>query len=793
MEEQSATIKDKIPESLTIRESPARGDPASTLVFGTVGVGHAGAIGSFRGWTIVEQLPTKGAEADIFIVDVSGKHRVLKLYRHRLEPKLEILNRITEISRTNRDCFVTYYDTGFDETTGRWFELQEYLPIGSLKDVPRKVKHSQNFVAQFIPELSKAIKRLHDYGIIHCDLKPANVLVRTLEPLDLVLVDFGISSLIASDMSQKMTSLKGTPMYWAPEAFSRVIGRACDWWGFGMMMLEMLLDEHPFEGLNDSQIIRKLTLGNVDIPKHLGPDWSLLIKGLLTKDDDKRWGYDEVSRWLAGARDIPVFFEEREASDGDQAKPFQISGITCRTAAEIAETIAKREEPWKSPADYLRFIRQWYESNLMFDDAANLGNIISKSNPDIALFRFAHSNASLPFCLHGHTADLDGIYLILEKATSGALSYSENLVAQMLQDGGATRYYEEYANFGEADSVFHELLSFLSRKPITCQLGYVGALREPEAYIWPEDVLTGTISDRLGCLKHLDVPPIKKTDMENLSERFVIPDSLTGMFHSAGTYAAAVSKLELWRGRELLLEHASDETVLRHLSIDGYEMTARVRCLGHSTSVMKEMEFAASRIAGLRAVRPDIAFERVLEQFEKLRNEKISSHDLFHIKALSELFTKRDEIIDNRMMRNTFGGIAAVAVLSLVRYVFGQTGSLSNPAWTFASFMLLMGTGLFYMARTGLLGDIIRGSKFPYGLDIRLLMLVCIPNVVFPWMLAVAMPEGLSRALSLSFPFFGAPLGALIADITHSLRLKKNLTAIINECDDYLLNENTNS
>jgi len=58
-----------------------------------------------------------------------------------------------------------------------------------------------------------------------------------------------------------------------------------DWWGLGMIVLELLAGEHPFEGVTNSQIIRQLSIDNVGIPDFLDPEGTLLIKGLLTKDD----------------------------------------------------------------------------------------------------------------------------------------------------------------------------------------------------------------------------------------------------------------------------------------------------------------------------------------------------------------------------------------------------------------------------------------------------------------------------------------------------------------------------
>jgi serine/threonine protein kinase len=809
MAETDVTLKDTASESPTIRESAARSDSEATLVYGApVWAGASGVGNSFRGWNIIEQLPTKGAEADIFIAGVSGERRILKLYRHKLEPKIEILNRITNISRENSHCFVAYYETGFDETTGRWYELQEYIENGSVKDLSWDVKRSQNFVAQFIPELTTAIQCLHDNGIIHCDLKPANVLVRTLEPLDLVLADFGISSLIASDMSQKMTSLKGTPMYWAPEAFSRVIGRACDWWGFGMMLLEMLLGEHPFEGLNDSQIIRKLTIGNVDVPEILGPDWNLLVKGLLTKDDAKRWGKSEIDRWLAGERNIPVFYESGEISERQyQTKPFRVSGIDCHSAREIAEAIAGLDEPWIIPGDYLRFIRQWYESNLMFDDASVIAGLISKNAPDVALFRFVHSNASLPFRVFGREADLKGLRGILSRVASGRATEADMKAAGMLDNGGLAAFYSEYASFGKTDAVFLELLDFLAKKPLPDQLGYTGAMCEPGEYIWPEDAETATSKGRLDFIKSLPAPPLPKKYISDIAERYVIPDSLYEMLRAGAAYAAGAAKLEIWKRGELMIERGGDEAALKNLSTDGYERTARVRNYRHAESVMREIDSLAAKIESLNFINPAPAFTYTLQRFAHLRDNKITDRDLSYIDILSELFARRDEIKAARWANDAIWGAIAGMTLGAARFVLGMAGAFSDAQFAFASVMLVLISTLFFAASGGLLydwfktlvdetsdnpmprgyrgrgryrgrGDNMGPAGFFSAMTIGLLLYFIEPATRM-------IPPATARMMSLAFPLSGAPIGACAMDMFQQYRIKNNLDDITSACDEY--------
>ncbi|MDR3265273.1 MAG: protein kinase, partial [Synergistaceae bacterium] len=435
----------------TIHEGPEGGAPERNGEF-TIREGALSAPGNsaridgaetFRGYTVLEQLPTKGAEADIYLVENAPaedalaenapERHILKLYRHRLEPKLEVLNRVGEISRANSHCFVVFRDAGFDERTGRWYELQEYFPLGSLKDVSDERKRQIEFIRALVSELSQAIHCLHDNGIIHCDIKPGNVLIRTLDPLDAVLTDFGIASFMASDVSRKMTSLKGTPMYWAPEAFSRIVGRPCDWWGLGMIVLELLSGAHPLEGLMDSQIIHKLTVGNVEIPEFLDDEWRLLLRGLLTKDDAKRWGHDEITRWLSGERDIPAYYEAPAGSEpvGKHApQPFRFEGKNLHTLEELARALCEREQPWASAAQYLRYIRQWMESNMLFDEAVDLGNATGKMESDMAMFRFVHTHTKGPFVYLGKVIDAGNLRVFLSRVARREGSFAESRIAR---------------------------------------------------------------------------------------------------------------------------------------------------------------------------------------------------------------------------------------------------------------------------------------------------------------------------------------------------------------------------
>jgi serine/threonine protein kinase len=139
---------------------------------------------------------------------------------------------------------------------------------------------------------------VHERGLVHRDLKPENLLVRTVEPLDLVLGDFG--TVRAIDASVRWTRAWGTPQYSPPEFEGGEVSTAWDWWSFGMIVAEVTGGHHPFELpggelLQDRQIRSAVAQRPVDLSDVSDPRARLLCQGLLTRDRHHRWGGLEVA------------------------------------------------------------------------------------------------------------------------------------------------------------------------------------------------------------------------------------------------------------------------------------------------------------------------------------------------------------------------------------------------------------------------------------------------------------------------------------------------------------------
>ena len=379
-----------LPRPLTTRGQPADGTTALALTPGAL----------FREWQLSRPIQVTSAEADLWMLTHprTQEPAVLKLFRYGIRPKAEIQ---AAVRRLKFSSVVTVLATG--EADGRHFEIQEFIRCGSLAQLfpPGPAPHEG--LRAVLAELARALADVHAADIIHRDLKPANILIRTREPLDLVLADFGISSL--SDLSLHLSNANRTAAYAAPEAMTGVVARASDWWSVGVILFELLTGQHPFAGLDERTVNFVLVTRGVEVPTTLPPDWTLLLRGLLTRDHAKRWGLAQVEAWLAGKRDLPLHYGLEPGGEAAQRKdPYKFAGQDYRDPAELAVALV---EHWDDATRRLTrgSIAEWVKQTLRDADlAARLDDLTADRKLDedqkLAAALLA-MNPTLPLVLRG--------------------------------------------------------------------------------------------------------------------------------------------------------------------------------------------------------------------------------------------------------------------------------------------------------------------------------------------------------------------------------------------------------
>nr|WP_255668655.1 protein kinase [Aeromicrobium duanguangcaii] len=249
----------------------------------------------------IESLIGRGNQAEVYRCrhTPSGDVVAIKLYttpNHRLNDDVIRLIEAASDEHVIRTRFGQHGDE-------QW-EIQEHAAFGTLTTLPEHpmVTVNEEFYAQIVRELTAAVQHSHSAGLIHRDVKPSNVLVRGLDPIDLVLADFGLArELMAGAEAGSSSHGRG---YGSPEALQGVHGFPSDWWAVGITLLEVRQGRYPFadaEGRRwtEARIFAHLMSNDVDV-SGLDGRWQILIRGLLTKDPQQRWGGDQVQRWLAG-------------------------------------------------------------------------------------------------------------------------------------------------------------------------------------------------------------------------------------------------------------------------------------------------------------------------------------------------------------------------------------------------------------------------------------------------------------------------------------------------------------
>jgi eukaryotic-like serine/threonine-protein kinase len=177
---------------------------------------------------------------------------------------------------------VTVHDFGLDQ--GKLYIVMEYVPGTDLKTM---IKQTGRFsIEEAIPLIVQAcagIGYAHRAGLIHCDVKPHNILVTP--DMRIKVTDFGIARALSSvQPGEKHDVVWGSPQYFSPEqAAGLAPSPASDVYSLGVILYEMLTGELPFKANDPSKLAQMHRDAQPLPPRQWNPDIPLALEQIMLK------------------------------------------------------------------------------------------------------------------------------------------------------------------------------------------------------------------------------------------------------------------------------------------------------------------------------------------------------------------------------------------------------------------------------------------------------------------------------------------------------------------------------
>ncbi|HEY7873436.1 MAG TPA: serine/threonine-protein kinase, partial [Rudaea sp.] len=201
-------------------------------------------------------------------------------------------------ARMQHPNIVTIYEVGSAEEL-HFFSMRLIRGESLAAVVKREGKLAPQRAAALLRTIAEAVDYAHRLGVLHLDLKPANVLLDENQVPHVA--DFGLARRLEPGLAADNHEVSGTPSYMAPEqatAGAQRITPATDIWGLGAILYELITGEPPFLAESPQATLKLVVAGSLRSPRRYVPKLPHDLDAIIVKC----MAYDGAQRYAsAGA------------------------------------------------------------------------------------------------------------------------------------------------------------------------------------------------------------------------------------------------------------------------------------------------------------------------------------------------------------------------------------------------------------------------------------------------------------------------------------------------------------
>ncbi|HUI75823.1 MAG TPA: serine/threonine-protein kinase [Candidatus Acidoferrum sp.] len=228
-----------------------------------------------------------------------GRTVAVKLFSSELargEARDRFLQEARVVGQLSHPNIITIHDMGIEESTSTPYLIMEFLDGQALDRILEKGTVPFPRACAWVGHIAEALGVAHRRGVIHGDVKPANIIITSENRVKLT--DFGMARLSRRDGASSGNGLLGTPAYWCPE---QILGKPqdarSDLFSLGVVLYEMVTGIRPFDSDSLQGICHRVLSSTPRPPSHMIPSlptgFDEIMARCLSKNPQGRYEFAE--------------------------------------------------------------------------------------------------------------------------------------------------------------------------------------------------------------------------------------------------------------------------------------------------------------------------------------------------------------------------------------------------------------------------------------------------------------------------------------------------------------------